>query len=200
MSSEKKQRDVMKNDLEPVKIIAEAVPFSFTTRHGSQEIKPAPLACVDDLESVIIHLLDEKKRLNQLTWHDGVIPPNEIWIELGGDKGGSSERAIIQHQRQVSKGFEKDEGLFVKSLDNALASFNVIRQAYHGGSFIGNHIHRALKPHNIRTLCSAIMTTADSLSRKDVELKGRAGEICTKYTDMFSLLEHVMKYMTAIDC
>lgn len=26
-----------------------------------------------------------------------------------------------------------------------MTSFNVERQAYHGGSFVGNHIHRALK-------------------------------------------------------
>ena len=45
----------------------------------------------------------------------------------------------------VSKGFERDEGVFVKALDQALSSFNVERQAYHGGSFIGNHIHKALK-------------------------------------------------------
>ena len=23
-----------------------------------------------------------------LTWHDGTIPDNEIWLKLGGDKGG----------------------------------------------------------------------------------------------------------------
>ena len=25
-----------------------------------------------------------------LTWHDGVIPGNEVWIKLGGDKGGGA--------------------------------------------------------------------------------------------------------------
>ena len=46
------------------------------------------------------------------------------------------------------KGFCKEDGYFVKALDEALCSFNVERQAYHGGSFIGNHIHRALKVSN----------------------------------------------------
>ena len=45
----------------------------------------------------------------------------------------------------VSKGFKRDDGVFVKALDQALSSFNVERQAYYGGSFIGNHIHKALK-------------------------------------------------------
>ena len=50
-----------------------------------------------------------------------------------------------KHNATVKKGFHRNYGIFVKSLDKALASFNVERQAYHGGSFIGNHIHRALK-------------------------------------------------------
>lgn len=33
----------------------------------------------------------------------------------------------------------------MKALDQALKSFHVERHAYHGGSFIGNHIHRALE-------------------------------------------------------
>ena len=27
-------------------------------------------------------------REGTLTWHEGMIPSDEIWIELGGDKGG----------------------------------------------------------------------------------------------------------------
>ncbi len=40
----------------------------------------------------------------------------------------------------LEEGFER---VLVKSLDKTLGSFNVERQAYHGGSFIGNHVHRA---------------------------------------------------------
>ena len=59
MSSEKRQRSVMKNDIELVQITAQSVPFSFTIRQGSQEICPAPLACVDHLAGVIFQMLDE---------------------------------------------------------------------------------------------------------------------------------------------
>lgn len=55
------------------------------------------------------------------------------------------ENSITHHKKIVSKGFERDEGVFVRALDQALSSFSVERQAYHGGSFIGNHIHKALK-------------------------------------------------------
>lgn len=35
-------------------------------------------------------------RLNTLTWHNGRIPLNELWVKLGGDKGGSSFKMNFQ--------------------------------------------------------------------------------------------------------
>ena len=46
---------------------------------------------------------------------------------------------------QKKKGFKRKEGPFVQALDAALASFNVCRQAYYSGTFVGNHIHRTLE-------------------------------------------------------
>lgn len=59
IASEKKQRERMNNDLQNIQM---AIPFSFTTKRGGQEIRLAPLACVTDLISVIFHLLDERER------------------------------------------------------------------------------------------------------------------------------------------
>ena len=42
-------------------------------------------------------------------------------------------------------GFKRSDGPFVKALDTALSSFNVERQAYYSGTFVGNHVHRCLK-------------------------------------------------------
>ncbi len=44
----------------------------------------------------------------------------------------------------VAGGFKTQDGPFVKTLDTALASFNVHRQAYYSGTFVGNHVHRTL--------------------------------------------------------
>ena len=44
----------------------------------------------------------------------------------------------------VTESFTK-EGPFIMALDNTLQSFNVERQAYYGGTFMGNHVHRTLK-------------------------------------------------------
>ena len=42
-------------------------------------------------------------------------------------------------------GHKIKDGPFYSSLDASLQSFNVKRQAYHGGTFIGNHVHKLLK-------------------------------------------------------
>ena len=46
---------------------------------------------------------------------------------------------------QKGKNEPRNEGPFVKNLDRMLATFNVCRQTYYGGTFVGNHIHTALK-------------------------------------------------------
>ncbi len=33
---------------------------------------------------------------DRLTWHDGIIPEEEIWVKLGGDKGGGSFKMNFQ--------------------------------------------------------------------------------------------------------
>ena len=46
---------------------------------------------------------------------------------------------------QKGKKEPRNEGPFVKNLDRTLATFNVCRQAYYSGTFVGNRIHTALK-------------------------------------------------------
>lgn len=35
-------------------------------------------------------------RTDALTWHNGTIPTNEIWVKIGGDKGGGSFKMSFQ--------------------------------------------------------------------------------------------------------
>ena len=55
------------------------------------------------------------------------------------------EKELTQINKVCRKEFVKSQGPFVKSLDKALESFNVHRQAYYGGTFVGNHVHASLK-------------------------------------------------------
>lgn len=35
-------------------------------------------------------------RMGQLTWHNGLIPQGEVWVKIGGDKGGTTLKASFQ--------------------------------------------------------------------------------------------------------
>ena len=88
----------------------------------------------------------------------------------------------------------------MRALDVALASFNVQRQAYFSGSFVGNHIHRALKVWlimflfinvdlilqeiNLNTLCEAIPKLANS---RCPSLATKATFTATLFKKAFSL-------------
>ncbi|XP_071795767.1 uncharacterized protein [Asterias amurensis] len=68
-------------------------------------------------------------------------------------------------------------------LDTTLKSIRVCRQAYHGKSFIGNHVHKCCKPENIELLTSSITRTAELLCPSIVpEVK----KVAAKYHLLFS--------------
>lgn len=87
--------------------------FSFPLKSGGGELKPAPIVYLPNLMKKICDLLDKKLQVNhdfntlffffyhtlsfnKLVWHDGKIPLNEIWVKLGGDKGGTSFKMNFQ--------------------------------------------------------------------------------------------------------
>ena len=56
------------------------------------------------------------------------------------------------------KPFKRTEG---QALDSALASFNVCRQAYYGGTFVGNHVHRTLKVYKQNNLIKVMLLSVE---------------------------------------
>ncbi len=64
------------------------------------------------------------------------------------------ETSIDMLQEEMEKGFKKDHGPFVRALEKALKSFNVEREAYYSGTFVGNHVHATLKVY--RTTCTLL--------------------------------------------
>lgn len=56
---------------------------------------------------------------------------------------------IRKLEETLRKGFNKEDGPFVRTLDNVLSSFNVQRQAYYSGTFVGNHVHRCLQVYTV---------------------------------------------------
>ncbi len=91
----------------------ELAPMSFPLKTGGDVIKNVPLSVIPHLWSKINDLLDQNERyvfcqlpknnvhihaysVGRLTWHDGLIPESEIWLKIGGDKGGSSFKMAFQ--------------------------------------------------------------------------------------------------------
>ena len=62
LASEGKQRSMMKSQLSVLEVEGESVPFAFNLKHGGHELRPAPIAYVNDLQSMLFHLLEEKQR------------------------------------------------------------------------------------------------------------------------------------------
>ena len=54
-------------------------------------------------------------------------------------------REISQLDKSVQKKFTPCDGPHFRSLEDSLKELNVERQAYHGGTFIGNHVHKLLQ-------------------------------------------------------
>lgn len=99
---------------------AEAAPISHNCTTGGIEIRPSPFVYVVDLWEKVVQLLEANAdpqfvnifsasvqctyvcvyaytcRVNRLTWHGGAISEEEIWLKIGGDKGGGSFKMSFQ--------------------------------------------------------------------------------------------------------
>ena len=43
------------------------------------------------------HLMVNYSSVHRVTWHEGAIPEDEVWLKLGGDKGGGTVKLCFQH-------------------------------------------------------------------------------------------------------
>ena len=59
---------------------------------------------IKTLSDMVISYFIKFKRESMLTWHDGNIPENEIWLKLGGDKGGGNFKLTFQMSSVTLKG------------------------------------------------------------------------------------------------
>jgi len=71
-----------------------AMELPMTKKNG--DVVMAAAVFFPDLVSVIVHFLDMLSDNGKLTWHDGAIPPNEMWLKLGGDHGGGNFKLSVQ--------------------------------------------------------------------------------------------------------
>ena len=73
------------------------------------------------------------------------------------------------------------DGPCEKSLEKVLQLHNIERQVYHGGAFIGNHVHRALEPTVVAEVCEAPVTV---FAERNPAILGEARTVAKRYLDL----------------
>ena len=91
LQNEHKQRAALEN-LNTGNIVTQMVDFVDSLGHTHH----TALARVSNISDFIIRLLDQHKKYHTLTWHESVIPEDEIWVKLGGDHGKDSLKFTMQ--------------------------------------------------------------------------------------------------------
>lgn len=98
MSGEAKMRALAKKVIINY-VVSISVCFVFMEKRGKQKIPyhdTATLAYIQDVEGLLRNLLDAYSTAEMLTWHDGTIPDDQIWIKIGGDHGKESMKLTFQ--------------------------------------------------------------------------------------------------------
>eukprot|EP00731_Ephydatia_muelleri_P003359 Em0001g3359a len=95
ISCEEKMRQIARGLLGE-NLQGEVTPLSFCLSSGGEEIRGAPLVFMPDLNQKVIQMLDDNHSVGRLTWHNGIIPQTEVWVKLGGDKGGNTTKMNLQ--------------------------------------------------------------------------------------------------------
>ncbi|KAL5477393.1 hypothetical protein EMCRGX_G024188 [Ephydatia muelleri] len=75
---------------------AELAPFSFKLPNGGEGLHGAAYGYTLSLTSKIVQLIEQNEKEGKLSWHGGIIPNDQIWIKLGGDKASSLFKMIFQ--------------------------------------------------------------------------------------------------------
>eukprot|EP00118_Oscarella_pearsei_P010008 m.59295 g.59295 ORF g.59295 m.59295 type:complete len:166 (+) comp34880_c0_seq6:289-786(+) len=71
--------------------------FSFKGASSKEIVlKPAPYVYLGSIWTRVTSVLDVLDRHPKLTWHDGCIPEDQVWIKIGGDSVGGSFKLSFQ--------------------------------------------------------------------------------------------------------
>ncbi|XP_047124751.2 uncharacterized protein LOC105844462 [Hydra vulgaris] len=142
---------------------------------------------------ISIQDLENKTRIitEALETHILYNPENEEYIKLVFEpriihfeekkKEKISELEIMKETDHVKMSF----GPLVNKLDEVLNLLGVQRQAYHGKSFVGNHVNKMLKMKSILELCNSIPKLVVELGFKDTDIHKETIELCQNFKVLF---------------
>ncbi|XP_065667726.1 uncharacterized protein LOC136088017 [Hydra vulgaris] len=84
-----------------------------------------------------------------------------------------------------------------KMIETILQKLKVQRQAYHGKSFIGNHVHKMLKKSSILQLCNCIPKLVHDEGYSGTNMHQFAVEISSKYKQLFDKFAQCYKIFSS---
>ncbi|KAL5516722.1 hypothetical protein EMCRGX_G002128 [Ephydatia muelleri] len=158
ISCEESMRDIAREVIGD-NLNGEMAPFSFPAYDGGEESTTSSFTdyCIklqklQLMKAECAEAQDSLQGLEEVTTYVAIClgekdPISADYIKQVKEKRQSvkaMESEINHATKVVEKGFKIQDGPFCAGLDNALQSFNVKRQQYFGGVFVGNHIHKTL--------------------------------------------------------
>ena len=104
LAAERQARSFAKDQMGDVEVGSEMVQVVGSDDHQVRCFKPAALAWVKNPIALIVQHLSSLQKRNLLTWHPtesgSSLPPGEVWLKIGGDKGGGSFKMAFQIANQ----------------------------------------------------------------------------------------------------
>ncbi|XP_071477750.1 uncharacterized protein [Diadema antillarum] len=136
----------------------------------------------DELQQEVQDLIEQHTMIGLL------YPENEppgVMLDMAADR----RKEKIQVEKEISKLPELPAGTgpISQQLEHVLQAMKVCRQAYYGGSFVGNHVHISLQPHNVDAMTDCLEEVINSTCPQDEQLKAEAGVIAGRYNQLFHL-------------
>ena len=77
------------------KVIVEKTNLVFVDDEKNKYERETPVAKVENFLDLVKQLLDQYDKEEILTWHNGQIPDDEVWLKIGGDHGGGSFKLML---------------------------------------------------------------------------------------------------------
>ncbi|XP_065645053.1 uncharacterized protein LOC136075538 [Hydra vulgaris] len=93
--------------------------------------------------------------------------------------------------------FKKSEGPCIQQIELILQKLKVQRQAYHGKSFIGNHVHKMLKKKSILELCNSVPLLVYNNGLSGTTVHEKSVEISSKYKQLFNKLSNCYSILSS---
>ena len=79
-------------------VLVEKKTLFYRDENDGNALKDAeiPVASVDNIPTFVFNLLEKNAQTDRLTWHEGAIPEEEVWVKIGADHGGGIFKVTMQ--------------------------------------------------------------------------------------------------------